>query len=74
MALMKKVAGTKLRANMKILTQVYTASVRPHIEYNSNAWSSPARTNVDEITKEQTAGLRIITGGMKTTPISYRWR
>ena len=53
---------------MKILTQVYTATVRPHMEYASNAWSSAARTNLDQLTKTQNAGLRIITGGMKTTP------
>ena len=55
---------------MKILTQVYTATVRPHMEYASNAWSSAAKTNLDQLTKPQNAGLRIITGGMKTTPIS----
>ena len=70
MALMKKLAGTKWGVNMKILTQVYTATVRPHMEYASSAWSSAAKTNLDQLTKTQNAGLRIITGGMKTTPIS----
>ena len=70
MALMKKLAETKWGANMKILTQVYTAAVRPHIEYACSAWSSAAKTNLDQLTKTQNAGLRIITGGMKTTPIS----
>ena len=40
------------------------------MEYASNACSSAARTNLDQLTKTQNAGLRIITGGMKTTPIS----
>ena len=57
-------------ANMKILTQVYTAAVRPHMEYASSAWSSAAKTNLDQLTKTQNAGLRTITGGMKTIPIS----
>ena len=69
MAPMKKLAGTKWGANMKILTQVYTATVRPHMEYASSAWSSAAKTNLDQLTKTQNVGLRIITG-MKTTPIS----
>ena len=43
---------------------------RPHMEYASRAWSSAAKTNLDQLTKTQNAGLRIITGGMKTTPIS----
>ena len=55
---------------MKILTLVYTATARPHMEYASSAWSSAAKTNPDQLTKTQNAGLRIITGGMKTTPIS----
>ena len=67
---MKKLAGTKWGANMKILTQVYTATVRSHMEYASSAWSSSAKTNLDQPTKTQNARLRIITGGMKTTPIS----
>ena len=32
--------------------------------------SSAARTNLDQLTKTQNAGLRIITDAMKTTPIS----
>ena len=70
MALMKKLAGTKWGANMKILAQVYTTTVRSHMEYAFNAWPSAARTNLVQLTKAQTAGLRIIPDGMKTTPIS----
>ena len=55
MALMKKLAGTKWGANMKIFTQVYTATVRPHMEYASSAWSSAAKTNLDQLTKTQNA-------------------
>ena len=62
MALVKKLAGTKWEANMKILTQVYTATSRPLMEYASSAWSSAASTNLDQLTN---AGLRIITGVMK---------
>ena len=53
---------------MKIFTKVYT--VRPHMEYASIAWSSAARTNLDQLTKTKITGLRIIIGGMKTTAIS----
>ena len=70
MALMRKLAGTKWGASMKILTQVYTATVRPHMECASSAWSSTARNNLDKLTKAQNTGLRTITGGTKTTFIS----
>ena len=55
---------------MKILTQVYTATVRPHMEYASSAWSSAAKTNLDQLTKTQNAGLRIITGAEVPTPLA----
>ena len=55
---------------MKILTQVYTSTVRPHMGYASSAWSSAAMTNLDQLTKTKTTGLRIIRCGVKTTPIS----
>ena len=32
MAMMKKLAGRKWAANIKILTKVYTATVRPHMD------------------------------------------
>ena len=67
MALMKKLAETKWGANIKILTQDYITTVRPHMEYATNVWPSAARTNLDQLAKAQNAGLRIITGGMKTT-------
>ncbi|XP_076438275.1 uncharacterized protein LOC143277377 [Babylonia areolata] len=70
MALIKKLAGTKWEANTKMLKTVYTATVRPHMEYAANAWSTAAKTSLDSLTKTQNAGLRLITGGMKTTPVS----
>ena len=70
MALVKKLEGTKWAVNMKMLTQVYTATVRPHMEYAPNAWSSAARTSLDQLTQTQNTGMSIITGGMKITPIS----
>ena len=72
-ALTKKLAGTKWGANMKILTQIYTTTVRPHMQYAFNAWSSAAKANLDQLTKTQNIGLRIITGGMNTTP-SQSWK
>ena len=45
-------------------------SCQTPVEYASSAWSSSARTNLDQLNKTQNAWLRIITSGMKTTPIS----
>nr|KAG5696844.1 hypothetical protein BaRGS_030968 [Batillaria attramentaria] len=54
---------------MKILTQVYTGAVRPHMEYAATAWSSAAKTNIENLAKVQNTAMRLITGGIKTTPI-----
>ena len=70
MSIMKKLAGTKWGANKKILKQVYTSTVRPHLEKSSTAWTTAAKTNTEKLSKVQNAGLRLITGGMKTTPIA----
>ena len=70
MAIMKKLAGTRWGANSRILKQAYTGSVRPHLEYASTSWSTAARTNTAKLGKVQNAALRLITGGMKTTPIT----
>ena len=70
MAVMKKLGGTRWGANSTILTQVYTGSVRPHMEYASNSWSTAAKTNTARLKKVQNTGLRLIAGGLKTTPIA----
>ena len=70
MAVMKKLGGTRWGANSTILTQVYTGSVRPHMEYASNSWSTAAKTNTARLKKVQNTGLRLITGVLKTTHIA----
>jgi ribonuclease HI len=69
LSVMKKLAGTKWGANSKILRQVYTGHVRPVMEYGAAAWSTAAKSHTSRLAKVQNAGLRIITGGIKTTPI-----
>ena len=70
LAIMKKLAGSKWGANKKVLKQVYTGAVRPHMEYASSSWTTAAKTNTGKLDKIQNAGLRLITGGIKTAPIS----
>ena len=69
MGIMKKLAGTKWGANNKILTQVYTGAVRPHLEYGATSFSSAAKSNTAKLDKIQNSSMRIITGAIKTTPI-----
>ena len=69
LALMRKLAGTTWGADSKILTQVYTATVRPSMEYVSTTWGTAAKSNKSRLDRVQNMGLRVILGAMKTTPI-----
>ena len=69
LALMRKLAGTSWGANSSILTKVYTATVRPTIEYASTTWGTAAKTNKSRLDKIQNMALRVILGSMKTTPV-----
>ena len=70
LSLMKKLAGTKWGASSSILRQVYMGNVRPVMEYGSAAWATAAKSNTSRLTKVQNTGMRLITGGLKTTPIN----
>ncbi|XP_076442697.1 uncharacterized protein LOC143281377 [Babylonia areolata] len=74
MAVIKKLAVTKWGANMKILTQVYTGSARPHIEYASNAWATAAKSSTEPLAKIQNASLPLITGGIDGRWPSMLWQ
>ena len=69
MGIMKKLAGTKWGANSRILKQVYTGAVRPHLEYGATSFGTAAKTNTAKLDKVQNSSMRIITGAMKSTPI-----
>ena len=66
----KYMAGSKWDANKKVLMQVYTGALRPHMEYASSSWTTATKTNTGKLDKIQNAGLVLITGGIKTTQIS----
>ena len=67
LALMRKLAGTTWGADSSILTKVYTATVRPTMEYASSTWETVAKTNKSRLDKVQTMAMRVILGAMKTT-------
>ena len=67
--IMRKLAGTEWGSNEQVLKSVYQGAVRPHLEYGSNSWMTAAKTHLETLDKVQNNALRIITGGMKSTPI-----
>ena len=71
LALMRKLAGTSWGADSSILSKVYTATVRPTMEFASTTWGTAAKTNKSRLDKVQNMALRVILGAMKTTPVHY---
>ena len=69
-ALLKKLAGTTWGAHMSVLKKAYMGYVRPVLEYGIAAWGTAAKSNFAKVEKVQNQNLRIITGGMKSTPIN----
>ena len=69
LALMRRLAGTSWGADLLTLKKVYTGYVRPAIEYGAATWCTSAKTHVDKLNKIQNQATRIMTGGMKSTPI-----
>ena len=68
--MVKKLTGTQWAANLKTLKQVYIGSVRPVLENGSSTFGTAASTTLEKLDKIQNTGLRMISGGMKSTPIN----
>ena len=67
--LLKKLAGTTWGASSDILKQTYTGYVRPAIEYGISAWGNCSKAQMEKLDRVQNSNMRIISGGMKSTPI-----
>ena len=70
LSILRKFAGTTWVGSEEILKTVYQGTVRPHLEYGSSAWSTTAKTNQQALDKVQNQALRLITGGIRSTPIT----
>ena len=68
-ALIKKMAGSKWGANHNILKKTYQGYVGPVLEYGISCWGQTASSNFQKVKKVQHQNLRLMTGGMKSTPI-----
>ena len=64
LVLMRKLAGTTWGADSSILTKVYTATVRPTMEYASTTWGTAAKTNKSRLDQVQNMALRVILGAL----------
>ena len=70
MRVLKKLTGSRWCANLKALKQFYMGSMRPLLEYGSSTFGTGASTTLEKLDKIQNTALRIISGGMKFTPVN----
>ena len=68
-ALLKKLTGTTWGENQAVLKKTYVGYTRPAIEYGIAVWGTTAKSNFKEMARIQNQNIRIITGGMKSTPV-----
>ena len=69
LSLMRKLAGSTWGADSQTLKKMYTGYVRPVMEYGMTAWCTSAKSHTDRLNRIQNQASRIITGGLKSTPI-----
>ena len=56
---------------MGVLEKAYVGYVRRAIEYGIATWGNAAKSNFQKVEAIQNRSLRIITGGMRSTPINH---
>jgi hypothetical protein len=54
---------------MSILNKTYLGAILPTLEYGMTVWATASKNSTSNLTKVQNMGLRLITGGMKSTQI-----
>ena len=69
LGLMKKLSGASWGADHNTQKKVYTGYVRPVLEYRISVWGTASKTHFDKVERVQNQATRIITGGIKSTPI-----
>lgn len=66
---MKAVSGTWWGADPKVLKLIYTGLVRPHLDFGGYLLKPCPRYLLKKLDRTQHSALRVIVGGMKSTPI-----
>ena len=69
MNMMRRISGSRWGADLSVLKKLYTARVRPVMEYGVTAWNTAANCHLKKINTVQNQAMRIMTGGIKSTPI-----
>ena len=66
---LKVVSHTDWGADRKVLLQLYQTLVRSKLDYGCIVYGSAAKTNLEELDTVHNAGLRLVLGAFRTSPI-----
>ncbi|XP_064648747.1 uncharacterized protein LOC135500960 [Lineus longissimus] len=70
LSLMKKLTCSQWGADTSVLKKLYVGRIRPVMEYGTTAMANAAKSNTAKLNRVQNQAERIITGAMKSTPIT----
>ena len=70
LVLMKKLSCTEWGADQNLLKKLYIGRIRPVLEYGMAASSAAAKSNSSKLSRVQHQAMRMMTGAMRSTPIS----
>lgn len=68
--MLKRLTATKWGASQDVLITTYKSYVRPILEYGGEATITASNTTQEKLNVVQNNALRVITGGVKSTPIA----
>ncbi|KAK3777764.1 hypothetical protein RRG08_038015 [Elysia crispata] len=68
--LMKKLAGTNWGATLSSLKTLYVIFVRSALEYANPILNLASKTSLGKLDRIQNAAMRLMTGGLRSTPIT----
>ena len=70
LASMKKLSCTEWGADQNMLKMLYVGRIRPVLEYGMAASCTAAKSNTCKLSRVQHQAMRMMTGAMRSTPIS----
>ena len=68
--LLRVVSNTRWGADSKTSLLLYTACIRPILDYGSILYAAAAKSNLNKLEVIQNQSLRLVCGAMRTTPIN----
>lgn len=69
LSVLKRLAGSKWGCSRTVLNNTFKTYIRPILTYGSEALVTAAARNINKLEVVQNQALRIITGGVKSTPL-----